>query len=411
MNWFDEWTLEQEKKKKKKEETEARKKKKDSSSGKTESGAVWGTGDYVAGAQGNADSAAVWGTGDYAGQNLAPVKKKDEDKPKWYEGYVKKGAFEDGVQEGDLKKASVGTAADVAHKILSGAAGVVEGFIDTTASLAPTVKNVQFYADGGIYTAEQEKKHQQEVADLAPVADAFVQKELINEDKVAKNIIAGGYAMADPGKLLWGNGKLAAGVGDVIKERYQEAMNYMAEETKDGEVVAPSQMEQNSFLDAKTDALIQSAGQLAVQIGMAAAGVPWWVTSAATAYGGEYENALNEGATSQEATVSALFTAGAEILTEQIGGIQFGGKTLEDGIAKALSRAISDKFWRTAAKVGLDVFSEGLEEVISEDISRFGQWLSYRSEEELKELLWSEEAIQAKIDAFMPNLRPYYLYA
>ena len=377
MNWFDDYLSNIDKKKKKEEED----KEKLSAASQNDIAPIGSS--YLQGGS----AVPVSGTAPYAaasGLNLAPVKLKDEDKPKWYEGYVKKGAYEDGAQKHDLERTILGTTTDVAKNLLQGVVGMAETTIDAFAGIAPVMMEQQLAAEGSMYSEGEKKLYLESLEKAKTANEGFVKKELIDEDKVANQILAARYA---------GMNVLKA------KDRYAQAMGYMSDEVVDGEIVAPSKMEQNSVLDEKTDALIQSAGQLAAQAGLQAAGVPWWVTSATTAYGSEFENALKEGATAEEANLSALVTAAAEVLTEQIGGIKFKGKALDDNITKALARGISDKFLRTAAKVGLDTTSEGFEELITQIAGEFGQWLSYRNDEELKDVLWSEEAIQAKIDA------------
>lgn len=135
MNWFDEWTLEQEKKKKKKDEDQ---KASASSQQKNEDLAPAGgrsalpaTSPYSVPNSGTPVTAplgyspmpttSAYQSGLQYKADIAPVK-KDDDKPKWYEGYLKKGAFADGKQKGDTGKAALGTSTDIAKNLLTGAA-------------------------------------------------------------------------------------------------------------------------------------------------------------------------------------------------------------------------------------------------------------------------------------------------
>ena len=74
--------------------------------------------------------------------------------------------------------------------------------------------------------------------------------------------------------------------------------------------------ERDSVFGERSDSAVQSAGQYLATRGLAAVGIPWFVTTGVTSYGGEMENAYRQGATDVEANVSAAITAGAEILTE-----------------------------------------------------------------------------------------------
>ena len=109
-------------------------------------------------------------------------------------------------------------------------------------------------------------------------------------------------------------------------------------------------------------------------------GVPWWLTTGATSFGGEVETAFKEDATYEQAGGSALISAGAEILTEKLsGGIKFGGTTLDDVLLKPLTEKIANKTVRTLTNLGVDAVGEGTEEVITSVISNLGTSL-YKEE-------------------------------
>ena len=316
------------------------------------------------------------------------IRGDNDDERTWFQ----KGALEDGATFENWMKGSVATTADAKTDLGAGALGLVEGTIDSAAAIAPMVEaqNIRGnYTDPGAqagatlgkmlaswimgkdanYVQDQlderaQQTYNQMKTDLTP----FIQKELIDEQAVSKWLVD----------------------HTTVEGIYTNAKGI--------------DVEKASFFGDKTDSLVQSGGQLAAQIGLSYAGVPWWLTSGVSAYGGEVENALNQGATLEEANVSGLISAGAEILTEKIsGGVKLPGMggTLDDILTRHLATGISDKFARTLAKMGIDVFGEGLEEALTNDISAFGQWLTYRDEEELKDLLFSEEAMEAKIEAFI----------
>lgn len=272
---------------------------------------------------------------------------KEDDDRKWFE----KGFFEDGYQFGDLGKTLLSTSQDITENMYAGIIGMGEKVVDAAA-----------YAAGGIagaFGSDSFKRNAQE----------FIAKDLYDEKAIAKKLVS------------WSS---LTGIVDDLG------------------VVDMYDTDKGSFLGEKLEGVVQSGGQLLGTAALQAVGVPWFVTSGVTSFGGEVESAFNEGATYGQAGASGLITAGAEILTEKIsGGIKFGGATLDDAMTKKLATSISNKFVRNALKIGMDVVGEGAEEVLSEDIGRFGKWLTYQDEQTLAEMLWSEEAMDAKIEAFI----------
>ncbi len=147
-----------------------------------------------------------------------------EEKRKWFQ----KGAFEDGYQFGDLYKTLQGTAKDVKTNFFAGAAGLAEKAIDAGAYAIGGV--------GGLFGADKFKDKTKE----------FITKDLINEEKL-------GSVLSDSVSFNKTSTLLDLVIGDDYKEKYDEY----------------------SLLGEKSDALVQSGGQLAAQIGLQAAGVPW----------------------------------------------------------------------------------------------------------------------------------------
>lgn len=275
---------------------------------------------------------------------------KEKEERKWFD----KGAFDDGYDFGDVTKTILGTVTDTAENLGAGIIGMGEKLVDTAAQLgAWSYGGLTPNEYGGYnYSAEDRVKAKEDAMD-------FIAKDLYDEEKVAKKIIS------NPIRRLTG-----------------------------------IDAEEDSVFGEKTDALAQSGGQLLATVGLQAVGVPWFVTTGVTSYGGELENAYKQGATFSEAGASAAISAGAEILTEKLsGGIKFGGKALDDLAVSRLSRAISNKTLRTMAKFGLDAVGEGSEEVISQVFSNLGS--SLYKEENLGELLTSEEAVDEYIESFI----------
>ena len=284
-----------------------------------------------------------------AEEDIAPVKTEEKERT-WFQ----KGEFEDGYQFGDLTKTILGSKTDLATNVSAGVMGMGEKAVDLLAYLAPAFTASQ-QAQNNPYYQFDIKEYRQQQQDMSE----FIQKDLYDEQEIAKKIIS------DPYKKVTGIDSETA-----------------------------------SVFGEKSDSLAQSAGQLGATVALQAVGVPWWLTTGATSFGGEAETALKEGATYEQAGGSALITAGADILTEKIsGGIKFGGKTLDDGLTKALARTISDKTLRTLTKLGVDATGEGLEEVLAGAVSNLGTAL-YK-EENIDELLFNEQAMDEYIESFV----------
>ena len=293
-----------------------------------------------------------------ADDDIAPIvtraSKKKEDDRSWF----KKGLFEDGYDFGDVTRTILGTTTDVLENLGTGIIGMGEKAVDALAYIAPFAENAQFYQNGGGYNLELQKQHDKMVEQSKKDLGKFIAKDLYDEEAVSRAIIS------DPARMI--------GIDS----------------------------ESHSVFGEKTDSIIQSGGQLLATAGLASAGLPWWVTTGATSFGSEAENAMNQGATYEEAGASAAISAGAEILSEKLsGGISFGGKTLDDSLTKMLARGISNKVGRTLAKLGLDMAGEGAEEVFSQVASNLGS--SLYKEEDLTELLTNEEAMDGYLEAFI----------
>lgn len=269
-----------------------------------------------------------------------------DDEKHWYDGWFQGGALDDGLTVKNIAKTILGSARDFDENFGAGVLGIGEKVVDAGAAVVGAV--------GGLFSDEFRDKTQE-----------FIEKDLYDEKKIASQFNEKNAIIAD--KLL--------GV----------------------------EMESdNSVLGEKSDALAQSAGQLTVQLALTAAGLPTVAmgVTGATAFGGEAENAFREGATYGEAMGSAAITAGAEILTEKLSGaINFGGAALDDTVTRAISTGISDEIGQALVKFGVDAAGEGFEEFVSEVASNLGSAL-YK-EESLGELLFSKEARQGYIEAFV----------
>ena len=316
---------------------------------------------------------------------IGPVKetKKKEEKKSWF----KSGEFEDGYQFGDLTKTILGSGSDLLEKAGAGIIGMGESAVDGLMYAAPLITQGQYYQNGGGYNLQTDKMFEDTIAQSKKTNQDFIQKDLYDEKKIARELLSNVSSAAYMSNIAQ-NGQFAT------PQDWQTAQQMQSASKK----YLDNDMEKASVFGEKSDALAQSGGQLLGTAGLQLLGVPWWLTTGATSFGSEVENAFNQGATYEEAGLSASITAGAEILTEKIsGGIKFGGKTLDDAATKQLSRVITNKVARNLSKVGMDVVGEGGEEVLAGYMSAIGQKLSYADEKELNELFSSEDALDAFI--------------
>ena len=289
-------------------------------------------------------------------EDIAPVKQttSKEKNKKWYEGYLQLGdALKDGYQFGDLTKSFVASSADLSENLTAGIVGMGEKIVDAGAYVAGGV--------GGLFGADDFKKKTKK----------FIEKDLYDEKKVAEKLVSIGINPLNTAQpLIW------------------------------ADRILNDKKEDNSVLGNKTDSLVQSGGQLLATTGLQMVGVPWYLTTGVTSFGGQAETALREGATYGQAGGSALVSAGAEVLFEKLGGgIKFGGKTLDDALVRPLTEKISNKVLKSVVNLGLDATGEGAEEVLTSVASRLGT--SLYKEESIDELLTSEEAMDEYIDSFV----------
>ena len=307
-------------------------------------------------------------------------KDKDEEKKteskkeerKWFDTSV----FDDGFQWSDIPKVVIGTGTDVRKNLWSGILGIGEKVVDAGMTLGTAMNQSSMMqaanseimlnaisgnkTDAGAVLSRYQEAQDEVEKDTAK----FVAKDLYDEEKIARKIIS------DPVKRITG----------IDSER-------------------------DSLLGAKSDSLVQSGGQLLAQVGVNAL-VPGsgMALMATTSFGSEAENAFKNGATFDEAVLSSTISAGAEVLTERLGGISFGGKTLTDKLAEPLARKMTSKLAKTlvyTGKIAADATAEGVEEIISGYASAIGQQMTYMEDKEIEELFSSEDRLESFIGGFV----------
>lgn len=295
-------------------------------------------------------------------EDIAPVKNERT----WFNT----GAFDDVDSVGDILKTIGASATDVFENLGSGVLGIGEELLDWGASLGASMNRQNMMeaatsemlanAITGKKTDNVFEKYQNLQNQVEKDTAELVAKDLYNEEQIAKKIISA------PMKSI--------GVD----------------------------AENDSIFGEKSDSLIQSGGKLLAQIGVSA--IPGvgqaggMALMGATAFGSEAESALNQGATFDEALLSSAIAAGAEMLTEKIGGISFGGKTLTDAAFDRMSSKMTTKLAKvliTSGKVGVDALAEGGEELLSGYMSAAGQKLTYMKDSEIEELFSDDDKLES----------------
>ena len=285
--------------------------------------------------------------------------------------------FDDGWDFGDVTKTIIGTVGDINAHLMEGFSGVGEKIVDAAVMLGARIEKnhlnrmeqateisketlESFGYDSSILPT---MNYQGVKNQLEEETSEFVKKDLYDEEEIAN------FLVRDPLKVSTG-----------------------------------ISTEDHSVMGEKSDELAVSAGQLGAQ--MAVSTIPGvgqaggMLMMGATTFGSEAESALQQGATFDEAVFSATVSAGAEMLTEKLGGISFGGKTVTDAIFSKMSSKLTSKLSKAllvAGKIGADATTEGIEEILSGYMSAAGQKLSYMEDKEIEEIFSSEDALDSFI--------------
>ena len=297
-----------------------------------------------------------------ASSDIAPVAEKRT----WFQ----KGAFEDGYDFGDVTKTILGTGKDIRENIYAGIYSGVEGVIDAGAGIVGGI--------GGKFSKDFEKK-----------TNEFIAKDIIQEEELAQ--MADSFGGPLIGNLMIGN------PASSITNYASSISNLITGEKNISDVIIKDKTaDELSVLGEKSDSVVQSGGLMIASAGLQSFGVPWQVTMGVTSYGSELENAIRNGATSEEAHFSAAVSAGAEILTGslfRIPGVSGSGSGIvSQGVVGKLTQNISSTAVKNLVNWGVNILGEGAEEVITSFFQRLGQVLSYEREDTLRELVDSEEA-------------------
>ena len=282
--------------------------------------------------------------------------------------------FDDGYDRWDVLKTVGATLGDIGENVAKGVASGAEGVVDWAATTA-----VKF---GGLFGST--------------AADEYMAKQLKKDQKNAKT-----KAQKKAYQKLIDNAEKGA---KSQKEAEKNVAKFVAKDIIKEDKIDFG-LDENSVLGEKSDDLVQSAGQVAVQIGAdVLAPGSGLLLMGASAFGSEAENALQNGATLDEAMKSAAISAGAEMLTEKLGGIKFGGKTATDAIFQKFSYKITNKLTKVLASTGKLIAggtAEGIEELLSGYISAIGQKMTYMKDYEIEELFNKDAALESFIGGFV----------
>lgn len=318
----------------------------------------------------------------------ANTKKKEDEKQKWYQGYFQKGAL--GEKNG-VAKSILGTTSDLLSDIGAGFLDFGESAVDFFASNSDVFYNAMVNQQSeGVMSVKQRKMHDQIAEETKKAGTEFAKKDLYDGEEVAKKILSGLYSSANIAYKTQNGMQVTQEDIQYAKKAQAAAQKYLDEE-----------MEGDSVLGDKSDAIAQSFGHRLATTAVSALSmgtIPWWASYGVTTYGSEMENALQNGATVTEARGSALISAGAEIFSESL----FAGSGLgEKGLINLapITAGISNKAAKAVFDYLVDMGAEGGEEVFSQVMSRLGSAL-YR-EENLQEILFSEEAFEEYIQSFI----------
>lgn len=292
-----------------------------------------------------------------AKKDIAPVRTtvttpKKPGERTWFQA----GAFSDGYDFGDVTKTILGTTADVGVGALKGIFHLSEGVVDLGRYGVSGVANVLGAKE---YAKDVKKTAQENTTEkwFSPI-----------EKKIDKNSLIGEKGDAIPEGLGYIGGMIATGgVGGAI-----------------GGAV--------------------SGGAKAVQIGATLGTTGVTFTSA---MGSGMSEAYEGGASDEEAVtygaISGIAEAGTELIFGGLGksinavGLNTGLSSADDMLAKKVSEIFKKQVSKNIAETGIKMGAEGTEEVIAGILQAVGQKVTYKSEEELMQLINDQELLESFI--------------
>lgn len=262
--------------------------------------------------------------------------------------FFKKGAFDDGYQFGDVTKTVASTAGDVTVGLGKGIFRLGEGLGD---AMSYGVADIQELTGNKTAAEETRERTKESITDAIfnPAAD-FVDKNSVLGNK---------------------------------SESVAEGLGYVAGITAISVITAGA-----------GSSLGVSAGTAAT-IGSTAA-------TFTSSYGHGVTEALNDGATMDEARIYGAISGAAEAGSE----LMFGGfgkaseaiglskGALDDVFASGLTKKIKNRMVKTIVQSGIKAGGEGLEEVVSGLISSVGKKVTYMKDKKLREIAQDEHLME-----------------
>ena len=229
----------------------------------------------------------------------------------------------------------------------------------------------------------------------------FKKSEAMNDKNKARGIartaLSTGYDIS--GNFLRGVGSIIEGASDTVKYGYAGVQSLLGNKEKAKKIRdEASQVNnfenflgfnenetKNSVLGKKSEGVVQGIGYYGGMIALQSAGVPWEITSSSTSFGSSYGEALNEGATANQAFLFGLGSAAAELISEKIfSGINLPrtGKNIlnTEKFIETQTDKIKSELIKKLVKFGINSLGEGAEEIVSGVATEAAKRLIYSNE-------------------------------
>lgn len=313
-------------------------------------------------------------------QNQQKNKKKKE----WYEEFINVERIKNVDSFGDALKVTGQTMLDAAGNawqgVFQGAEGLADFVENRYADVADNYANAgtAYYNFLGQYTDPKNLKFIRSAADALRKSASDARAEAaINQTQAAANdfehILAGdlGYKKSDEEIKVYEDIHQDSVLGDSGRG-----------------------MVQSMALNATTAALNSASG--------GSLGIPLIAISAA---GNAEQEALNTGATAEEALTYGILSGGIEAGTELLfgglgkisEGLGFGKGAIDDQLIKQLNKKIKSTAIKNLASYTIKAGGEGLEEVLAGYGNAYAKKLTYMSEEDIKKLIKDEDLLNSFI--------------
>ena len=307
--------------------------------------------------------------------------------------------------------------------------------ISETSSLGKYIKknNININNNKSLNTSKISSKKDKEKDDQEWYEGWFKGSEAYNDNKgnwLTDTAVTIGSTVGDVGvNLVKGAGGLVEGVGDLATYGIADVVGVFGNETKANQMRAnakkstvdeffqplESAVDKNSVFDDKSDNIVEGLGYVAAITAVGAltggAGAALGASSATAAtvgttattfisgMGNGITQALNDGATLNEARIYGAISGAGEAISE----LAFGGLgkaseafglskgAFDDVLVGGLTKGIKNKMVKTVTQWGLKSLGEGGEEVISALISAAGKKITYMNKKEWGEIVKDEK--------------------